>query len=358
MLRHKNILLISPEPWEHIFVSKHHYAVHLAKRGNKVFFLNPPFRKFSISETCYEDVFLVFYKGFPPGLRFYPGFIQRFLIKKVFKKLERLCCITFDFIWSFDNSVFFDFSALPERVFKISHIVDLNQNFQTGIAAKTADVCFGVSAPIVKRLQAYNQNTYFVNHGCSNAHEVGSPVFLPGFNKIKAFYTGNLNISYFDWPLFKQIIDKNKEVDFILAGPWAESIEKDRILAYSNVYYLGKIGANALPGYYSAADLLLIIYKSDQFPEQLSNPHKMMEYLSMGKVVVATYTSEYTKLANDKLIIMTSSREEYITLFNKTVQDITQWNSIEKQQARKSFAMHNSYHKQLLRIEEILGNLK
>ncbi len=38
----KTILLISPESWGKSFVSKHHYAVELAKKGNIVYFLNPP----------------------------------------------------------------------------------------------------------------------------------------------------------------------------------------------------------------------------------------------------------------------------------------------------------------------------
>ena len=38
ILKDKSILIVSPEPWAHLFVSKHHYAVHLAQRGNKVFF--------------------------------------------------------------------------------------------------------------------------------------------------------------------------------------------------------------------------------------------------------------------------------------------------------------------------------
>lgn len=38
----KTILIISPEPWGKMMISKHHYALELAKLGNEVYFLNPP----------------------------------------------------------------------------------------------------------------------------------------------------------------------------------------------------------------------------------------------------------------------------------------------------------------------------
>ncbi len=38
----KTILFISPGPWGINHVSKHHYAIELAKIGNDVYFLNPP----------------------------------------------------------------------------------------------------------------------------------------------------------------------------------------------------------------------------------------------------------------------------------------------------------------------------
>ena len=41
-LRDRTILLVSPNEWGAMHVSKHHYALELAERGNRVIFLNPP----------------------------------------------------------------------------------------------------------------------------------------------------------------------------------------------------------------------------------------------------------------------------------------------------------------------------
>src|SRR5215475_10747584 len=41
-LNNKTILILSPQSWGKMMLSKHHYAIALARKGNKVFFLNPP----------------------------------------------------------------------------------------------------------------------------------------------------------------------------------------------------------------------------------------------------------------------------------------------------------------------------
>ncbi len=348
-LNNKNILLISPEPWNHIFVSKHHYATHLGERGNKVCFLNPPSDKKTIEETDFKNVYEVDYMGFPKGLRFYPNILQQYFIKRKFKELQDFCQVKFDIVWSFDNSVFYDFSALPNSVLKISHIVDLNQDFGMAKAASSADICFGVSAPIVEKLREFNKKAFFINHGVQK-REVKSVAF-PSENKIKAFYAGNLDIPYLDWPLIKRLIKNNSHVDFILAGPWSESDRKNKICAFANVHYLGVLKADELASYYSLADILLIIYKADEYKDQLSNPHKMMEYLASGKMIVATYTDKFKKLVEEDLFLMSNKNEYFISLFNEAVNNLSYWNSEGKQKLRKLFALENTYDKQIDRIE-------
>ncbi|MBA4054335.1 MAG: hypothetical protein C0490_06460, partial [Marivirga sp.] len=157
----KKILLISPEGWNHLFVSKHHYAIELSKH-NKVFFLNPPSKEFSIVKSKYDNLWVVDYTPFIKGLRFLPRFLQLYFMRRKFKRIQKLASSQFDCVWSFDNSVFFDFSFLPKEMLKISHIVDYSQNFQFSQTASSADICFGVSQNIVDRLLASNKNSFLV----------------------------------------------------------------------------------------------------------------------------------------------------------------------------------------------------
>ena len=90
-LRGKTILILSPQAWDTMFLSKHYYAIELAKRGNKVYFLNPPDqvktnRKESISihsSKEYPSLFLIDHRLFSPyRIKFRLLPIFQFLIKQ------------------------------------------------------------------------------------------------------------------------------------------------------------------------------------------------------------------------------------------------------------------------------------
>lgn len=357
-LKNKTFLLISPEPWSHLFVSKHHYAIHLGDRGNKVFFLNPPIRRSSIKITAteYSGVSSVNYSGFLKGLRFLPQFIQKYLIKRKYEQLEKACGLHFDIVWSFDNSVFFDFSALPKAVLCISHIVDLNQDFQTQTAAQTADICLGTSREICRELITYNSNCYQINHGAPLSANL-KRFQMPGNNEIKCLYAGNIDIQYLDWELILKLITAYPNIDFIFVGKWELEKEKKKLLSYNNFFYLGIVHATELIAYYQSADILLITYLFSKYPEQLSNPHKLMGYLASGKMVVASWTAEYEELYKKDLILMAKNHFNYLTIFDLTVKDLDYWNSSSKQAKRIAFALDNTYDKQIDKIEKLLDQI-
>lgn len=354
LLKNKNILLISPEPWGHIFVSKHHYAVHLGKRGNKVFFLSPPSNAQSVEKTEYENVFSISYGGFPQGLRFYPVFLQRYFIRKKFNLLQNLCEVQFDIVWSFDNSVFFDFSTLSQKVLTISHIVDLNQNFNTVKTAKTADLCLGVIPKIVDRLTAHNRYTYLVNHGVQSFKEADVSVELPGNNRVKAMYIGNLNMKYIDWPLLEKLTSKNSHVDFMFFGE--NNSEMHYFFDRNNVFYLGKVLAEKIPAYLNCADILLIVYSKGYY-KNYATPHKMMEYLASGKMICATWTEEYEELHEKGLIKMSRTADEYLKAFSTVVSGLAEHNNIHNQEQRTAYALNNTYDRQIDRIEGFIQRL-
>jgi len=359
-LKDKNILLISPEPWNYIFISKHHYATHLARKRNRVFFLNPPSIQTLVKSTEYNNVFSVEYKGFIKGLRLLPNILQKYYISKIFHQLQNLCKVKFDIVWSFDNSVFFDFSALPNEVYSISHIVDLNQDFEFIKASKTANLCLGVCKPIIAKQTRYNKNTFFIQHGYNHVQSSTknfSPA-LPGRNSVKAFYAGNLDIQYLDWDLIKSLIKYNKDVDFIFAGKWKNETQKENVIGKSNFFHLGVIDSENLYWYYKASDILMILYQSWKFPEQLSNTHKMMEYLGSGKMIVGTWVNEYKNLFNQKFIVMSKNRESYISSFKEVKENLHFWNNSKLIGERKKIASFNTYDKQIDRIEKIISSKK
>ncbi len=341
--------MISPEEWTHLPISKHHYAQTIAQAGGEVYFLNPPTNTFTIKTTLVDNVFEVNYKGFTIGLRFLPDCVQRWEMKKQFESLQKLCNTKFDCIWSFDNSVFFDFTAIPQPTLTILHLVDYSQNFQFARAAKTAVLCLGISDNIVERLRIYNHNSYKIPHGLSTKGPKQAGI-LPGKNKIKALYSGNLDMIYIDWNLAQLLINGFPQLDFIFLGPFQR-----KYVDGENVYFLGRVPQQDLLSFCSATDILLVLYDYDRFPEQLTNAHKILEYLYSGKIIVSTFLKDYEET---DLFLMAKSKTEYVRLFQQAVETIDACNSELSQEKRTRFALKNTYTHRLQEIENHIEKTK
>src|ERR1700689_1355013 len=110
-LRNKTILIISPQTWGKMFLSKHHYAIELAKRGNTVYFLNPPSennipKKKSveiISSAVADDLWIINHTlWFPYKIKFHAMPLFHALMKPQVKKIIKQIPQPIDIIWSFD----------------------------------------------------------------------------------------------------------------------------------------------------------------------------------------------------------------------------------------------------------------
>lgn len=356
-----NILMISPENWNHIHVSKHHYARVLAERGNRVFFLGPPAGAFGRRKTEVMNLQILDYPGFVRGLRFYPAFLRRKQTRKVYETLEATAGVTFDVIWSFDNSVFYDLDALPDKTLKISHIVDLNMDHQTARAATTADLCLCTTALIRERLQVYNARSYALMHGVqtwpANAHECAK--HLPGSQRLKAVYVGNLAMKYLDWEVLRKAAETHREIDFVLYGPNADDLnigrnrthaDKAAMLKLQNCFFPGRIAPSEIPYVLAGADLLLLAYQKAHLRDQ-ANPHKVMEYLQSGKPIAANYTAEFSDL---NLFVMSGEDHDWNGMFTRLLGQLEAERAPEKVQARQGFAQQHTYLRQIERIEALL----
>ena len=356
-LTNKNILVISPEGWGKNFVSKHHYAVTLAKRENQVFFVGPPEGNFSCRESGFERVNVLGYPSFPPGFRFYPKPVRRMLQRRWLAKLEQVAGVPFDILWSFDNSVFFDLDSWKEHKYTISHIVDLNQDFETARAARSANICFCTTELIKDRLIRYNLNTHKIPHGYTPATVAPQPKTLPGAENPKVIYVGNLSMAYIDWSLIHSLVCQNPTVGFVFLGPEGKSNlgkadaiipDKESVKKSPNSYFVGECAAQEVMGYLLAADACLVAYQEAHHQDQAS-PHKIAEYLASGKAVIATYTAEYK---DSDVLLMTRHNEDFPDYFQGVIQEIDEHNSPEASQKRRSYIMDRTYSNLIKQIEK------
>src|SRR5678816_3000417 len=148
----KKILIISPQAWDKVRVSKHHYATTLADKGNEIFFLDSPSsgkKKFDVRESGHTSVKVVTYcPFFPVILRFKFKALFRFLmgiqVRRIVRKLE----VKFDIVWCFDPNLYSDLALFGAAV-KIFHPVDLFSHEEALRTARSADVIFSVSPSIL-----------------------------------------------------------------------------------------------------------------------------------------------------------------------------------------------------------------
>lgn len=356
-----NILMVSPEPWNGHSVSKHHYAVTLAAKGCKVYFLDPPdplLSKVEIRETIYDNLLHVSSPIVAKGLRFYPRKLRNFIEKRWLEKLEDKIGHKFTTVWLFENSRFYDMDFAGNRL-KIYHQVDLNQNFHVTEAASSSDICFCTSDFIKRDLLPYNDKVYKIHHG----------VFLPletislsdEQNKhfihhdINVVIVGNLDISFLDIDLLLALIKEFPEISFHFVGGYSKKGKLfEACMGFDNTIWWGRVESSVIPAILSKSDVSLLVYKAEnQYDkEQLASPHKVMEYLASGKVTVATYTDEYKDKRD--LLEMVDDSNDYLKKFEDVVENLDFYNSKEKQQERIAFADNNSYEKQLEKIFDYL----
>ena len=357
-----NILIISPEAWGKSFVSKHHYATELSKKGNKVYFLNPPSTINKLTKIN-ENLFLIDYKIRLRGLAKLPHFLSAYLISKDIRFLEKLSHTCFDIIWNFDSSRFFNLSQIKNKI-RVCHIVDIAENINRDILAKTSDFCICTSDFIKNELLPFNKKTYKIHHGyqIQKGHYELAETF--DNQKIQAGYVGNLSRSCIDWDTIFQLIEQHPNIHFNFIGSYKASnlsrsdIEEailKKLNSLKNVSLIGQKESYLIPSYLKKFDLLFTIYKMDSEEDikQHSNLHKTIEYLGSGKIVVTSYVDEYKDKRH--LLEMVNQNHEIPELFSEIIDNIEFYNSAEKRKERIQFALENSYSNQ---TEKILNKIQ
>ena len=181
---------------------------------------------------------------------------------------------------------------------------------------------------------------------------------------IKVGYVGNLSIKYIDWALIVQLIDRNRDIGFYFCGPIGKSNLSaksntnknfDILLKRKNFIYLGEIASHKIPAYLSYLDILILVYKDRDFTKQLANPHKILEYLGSGRVIVSSWIEEYKNKKG--LIEMSQFNSRIPDKFKYVIDNLAYLNSKEKQNERIGIAKKNSYDQKIKEINRLLNSI-
>lgn len=376
--RNLNILVISPNEWGTMRVSKHHYAAELAKRGNRVFFLNPPdaaaSERLSVSDIDGEPgLSTITYRPFVP-------FAIRFRARALFNRIAaahvrwilRRTGVRFDVVWCFDVNLYADLGWFRAPV-KIYHPVDqVVQRYQLDVAA-SADLVVSVSEEILRKVRHYPVPIARIEHGLAPPfismaeQRLGDHTYLPG-RPLKVGYVGNLLMKYVDTATIIRLIAEHPDIEFHFWGPRTaresnvassespESVDFIRTLREGgNVVLHGALTPQVLANELGEMDLLLMCYKIVDDPNRGCNSHKILEYLSTGRAVVANRVSDYAGRPGVLEMLPTADNSQMSRLFANAVENIAQLNARTPRRVRLEFALANSYAKQIDRIEEALS---
>lgn len=366
MLKDKSIIILSPQPWSHLNISKHHYARELAIH-NKVFFVTSPEEKIGLSFnwrkpeignlevlTFQVPVFHVF--------RFYLkksySTIAKWRLLYILKKKSGMVDICIDFGYYSELRSLNKILAKKKIYFPVDDVNLQEPN------SRDADLVLSVSPILVERFIGAGIPCYFINHGLS------LPFVKPALNQmslcwqrkstIKIVYAGYLFIKYIDIPVFKKIVNKFPEIHFHFYGSMEYNPDSkthkdwfDFLHGKENVFLHGVVSTESLSIAYSEADGFLLCYKPDFINYHGENSHKILEYLSSGKVLISTYISLYEE--SDLIAMSPKARnEELVDLFGSVLENLENYNSIELIKRRISLALDNTYEKQILKISGFL----
>ena len=375
-LKDKTILVVSPQRWGKMHVAKHHYAIELAKRGNQVIFLNPPDEGIKEAfkwdkDTGIEGLRVLTYRPyFPLNLRFHLRPVYDLLMYGQVRRLLKFLKQPLDVVWCFEPNLYSNLYWFRAK-FNIYHPVDeLFYDYQIKVG-RSAHLILSVTHEILSKFAHITVPKQFIHHGLAEEFVHAQPVLktYPHEGPIKVGYTGNLLRQDIDIPVFTQIIQENPAVEFHLWGAYqAQSsnfggdlhADNARFIEFlqqaPNVVLHGMVSPSILATAIQDMDAFLICYDIDKDQSKGTNYHKIMEYLSTGKVIVSNNVTTYQNKPD--LLHMPFSRnhnQELSIYFKHAVKNIDIFNHESKQSARFIFAQENSYHVQLEKISKYIS---
>lgn len=360
MLRDKTILIISPEPWGVNFLSKHHYALTLANWGNKVYFLNPATRDLDesirIKKSGHEGLYLIDYRSPMKGTYRLPGPLRRILVGREIQKIRQGLDQKIDVVWSFDPHRLQQIQGF-EASLNIYHPVDVHFTPLEKEIVSQASCILATSDSILERFSDHPFSAKS-GHGLDKIflrNEIGNE---GSDGTIRVGYVGNLSNKLIDVPTIEKLVNEHPDVVFEFVGPYQPSnlsVHGSKLFEVlegkKNVLFHGPMKKNEIAGFFHRMDILLLAYATDN-PGILANPHKMLEYLSSGKVVLCHYIDEYKD--SDLVVMAKHGNHEMPALMAQIIGNLASYNSGVEQERRKTFASGFSYESVIANLEKLL----
>ena len=309
------VLLISPQHWGTMRVTKHHYAIELAKLGHEVLFLEPTEASWKWNQTTFnvipsdsEGVKLVKQQiNVPYNLKFHLKGLFDWFIKRHIKKLEKQLG-PFDLVWSFDLTNAMPLSYFSNKSKKIFFAADWPLNLDAVKAAEGANLLVSVAQEILDQYpNKSNTKKLLIDHGVAECFiEEGKKPFIKTDDVIRIGMSGNFLRPDIDRPVLLEIIKTHTDLLFECFG--AYEIKNSNLGGYAdknagafievlnqapNVILHGMVHPELLAKELSRMDAFLICYDVANDQSKGTNYHKVMEFISYNRRIVTNSISSY-----------------------------------------------------------------
>jgi hypothetical protein len=307
------VLLISPQHWGTMRVTKHHYAIELAKLGHEVFFLEPTEASWKWNQTSFnvipseaEGVKLVKQQiNIPYNLKFHLKSLFDWFIKRHIKKLEKQLG-PFDLVWSFDLTNAMPLTYFSNKSKKIFFAADWPLNTDAVKAAEGASLLVSVAQEILDQYpNSVNTKKLLIDHAVAECFiEEGKKPFVKTDEVMRIGMSGNFLRPEIDRSVLIQIIRTHSDIVFEYFGAFESkssnlggAINHDTIAFIEalkqspNVILHGMVSPETLATELRNMDAFLICYDIAKDQSRGTNYHKVAEYLVYKRPIFSNFFS-------------------------------------------------------------------
>lgn len=239
----------------------------------------------------------------------------------------------------------------------IDETSDEFESWQNGldILVRKADVIFATSHKLFNYYSSLRKEVFLCPNGAdyeyfSRASKAFSekPFDMPKNNNITVGYFGAI-ATWVNWSFVNKVALLNPDVNFVFIGPLFNISRFP--LKNSNVYYLNNKPYDKLINYLQYFDICFIPFKVSNMIRGC-NPIKMYEYLSAGKIIIATDFDE-AKLCQYVYTINSNDVIHFRNLLN----DLLAKDNEEEKLKRMEFAKNNSWEERAQMVDNIIKKL-
>lgn len=356
-----DILVISPERWNGLHMSKHHVSQGLVARGNRVIFwgpAGPDTTKVTIQGE--GPLRLAFAPHWLKGVNKLPAFVNRWYYGRMIRAIERAAGVRFDLIWCFDTSRLQDFPR--GRWYKLLHLVDYDILYQGHGLMREADLIVTTADIIDQRVQgiAPKARVVKVGHALDRRWLEGMPE--PDARPVRerprlVVYAGQFFNTYIDWEALLTVARRHPDLHFRYIGNLDPAFPDPRfqqLRSEPNVEFTGLRTKDELIPLVREADILMFSFMTDKRMLERANPHKVLEYLSTGNVTMGSWTLEYAPHA--RLLMMARDRSSFVETFDETVRRFSELDTPARRAERMAFARERTIERLLDRISALIAD--